>query len=84
MTYLRYTPLTFCLEPGFKPELFYWRTTQGEEVDIIVELFRKPVPIESKYSNDIPKRDLKGLYKFLKEYKESFGIEITKDRFDLR
>ncbi len=76
--------LKFCLEPGFKTELFYWRTTQGEEVDIVVELFRKPVPIESKYSNDIRRRDLKGLYKFLKEYEESFGIVITKDRFDLR
>jgi hypothetical protein len=76
--------LKFCLEPGFKPELFYWRTTQGEEVDIVIELFRKPVPIESKYSNDIRRRDLKGLYQFLKEYEESFGIVITKDRFDLR
>jgi len=76
--------LKFCLEPGFKPELFYWRTTQGEEVDIVVELFRKTVPIESKYSNDIRRRDLKGLYQFLKEYEESFGIVITKDRFDLR
>ncbi|MEA2075573.1 MAG: ATP-binding protein [Euryarchaeota archaeon] len=76
--------LKFCLEPGFKPELFYWRTTQGEEVDIVVELFRKPVPIESKYSNNIRRRNLKGLYQFLKEYEESFGIVITKDRFDLR
>ncbi len=76
--------LKFCLEPGFEPELFYWRTTQGEEVDIILELFRKPVPIESKYSNDIHKKDLKGMYQFLKEHEESFGIVITKDRFDLR
>ena len=76
--------LKFCLEPEFKTELFYWRTAQGEEVDIIVELLRKPIPIESKYRNDIHKKDLKGLYQFLKEYEGSFGVVITKDRFDLR
>lgn len=76
--------LKFCLEPEFKTELFYWRTTQGDEVDIIVELHRKPIPIESKYRNDIHKKDLKGLYHFLKEYEASFGVVITKDRFDLR
>ncbi len=76
--------LKFCLEPVSKPDLFYWRTTQGEEVDIILELFRKPVPIESKYSDDILKRDLKGLIQFLKEYNSPFGVIITKNRFDLR
>jgi|LGOV01.1.fsa_nt_gb predicted AAA+ superfamily ATPase len=75
--------LKFCLEPGFT-ELFYWRTAQGEEVDIVVELLRKPIPIESKYKNDIHKKDLKGLYQFLKEYEGPFGVVITKDRFDLR
>ena len=76
--------LKFCLEPVPEPESFYWKTSQGEEVDIIIELFRKPVAIESKYSNEIHKRDLKGLYQFLKEYEGSFGIVITKDRIDLR
>ena len=76
--------LKFNLEPVPKSESFYWKTTQGGEVDIIIELFRKPVPIESKYSNEIHKKDLKGLYQFLKEYEGSFDIVITKNRFDLR
>jgi len=76
--------LKFCLEPLADPQVFYWRTTQGEEVDVIMEVFRKPVPIESKYSDYIPKSELKGIYQFLKEYAGSFGLVITKNRFDLK
>ena len=76
--------LKFCLEPGTEPELFYWRTTQGNEVDIILELFQKPIPIESKYSRDIRKSDLKGIYEFLDNNKKSFGIVITKDNYDFK
>jgi len=76
--------LKFCLESGIEPNLFYWRTNQGDEVDIIIELFQKPIPIESKYSKDIRKSDLKGIYEFLKKNKKSFGIVITKDHYDLK
>jgi predicted AAA+ superfamily ATPase len=76
--------LKSCLEPLSDPQIFYWRTTQGEEVDVIMEVFRKPIPIESKYSDYIPKSELKGIYQFLKEYAGSFGLVITKNRFDLK
>ncbi len=75
--------LKFCIEPGFEPKLYYWRTTRGDEVDIIMELFKKPIPIESKYSKNIRKSDLKGIYKFLNSQKKTFGIVITKDKLDL-
>mgnify|MGYP000663308960 CR=1 FL=1 len=74
--------LKFNLERG-RVELFYWKTKQGNEVDIVLELFRKPVAIESKYKNEIQKKELKGLRKFLEEHNESFGVVITKDILDL-
>lgn len=76
--------LKFCLEPGPDPKLYYWKTPKGEEVDIILELARKLIPVEVKYRNEISNRELKGLHEFLDGHEKSFGIVITKDLLDLR
>jgi hypothetical protein len=75
--------LKFVLEGGISTELFYWRTPQGNEIDIIMELFKHPIPLEVKYRNNIPTTDLKGMHKFLAEYK-TFGIVVTKDLLDYK
>lgn len=75
--------LKFVLEGGVSPELFYWKTPQGNEVDIVMELFKHPIPLEVKYRNEISAADLKGMHKFLVEY-ETFGIVVTKDLLDFR
>lgn len=76
--------LKFNLEPSSRVELFYWRTKQGEEVDVVMEILRKPIAIESKYKNNIRKGELKGLRKLLEVHKESLGIVITRDVLDLK
>ncbi len=76
--------LKFCLEPGPHTTLFYWRDSQGHEVDIIMELLGKPIPIEIKYRNKIDKKDLKGIENFLNQYPGTFGIVITKDLLQLK
>lgn len=35
---------------GLEPQVYFWRTSAGTEVDIVVEVFGKLVPIEVKLS----------------------------------
>jgi predicted AAA+ superfamily ATPase len=42
-------------------KLYYWRTTGGAEVDLVVERDGRLIPIEVKWSEQVSKRDLKGL-----------------------
>ena len=76
--------LIYCLNPGPDPQAFYWRDRQNHEVDIVIRISGKPIPIEVKYRTD-PSRGLEGLRAFLEETPESpFGIVVTKDLLDLR
>jgi predicted AAA+ superfamily ATPase len=45
---------------------------------MVVTLKNEVVPIEVKYSNEIGKRDLRGIVKFCEEF-DSKGIVVTKD-----
>lgn len=60
------------------PKVFYWLDRARNEVDMVVTLKNEVVPIEVKYSNEIGKRDLKGLVKFCEEFNTK-GIVVTKD-----
>ncbi|UCE74525.1 MAG: ATP-binding protein [Methanomassiliicoccales archaeon] len=72
--------LKFCLEPGIEPQLYYWKTNTGEEVDIVLEVKKKPIPIEVKYRDDVPDNILKGFNAFLKSKKKCpFGIVVTRN-----
>jgi predicted AAA+ superfamily ATPase len=76
--------LKYCLEPGTDPELYYWKTDRKEEVDIVMEINNKPIPIEVKYRSDIPGSTLKGIKSFQKNFKCPFGVVVTRDVLDLR
>jgi len=56
-------------------KLNFWRTPQKDEVDIIIN----KMPIEVKYRNEITRKDIKGLVKFLDRFKLKEGYVITKD-----
>lgn len=60
------------------PKVFYWLDRSRNEVDMVVTLKNEVVPIEVKYSNEIGKRDLKGLVRFCEEF-DTKGIVVTKD-----
>lgn len=51
-----------------RPEVLYWRTTSGQEVDFVIETSRKLLPIEVKTSTRATTADIKGLEAFLDEY----------------
>ena len=51
-----------------KAEVFYWRTTIGEEVDFVIEHERRLLPIEVKAAARPGLRDARGLLAFRKTY----------------
>jgi len=71
--------LKFNLEQGPETNIFYWRNKK--EIDFIMEVKRKPIPIESKYRNVLPEKSLVEIDEFLKETKSPFGIIVTKNLF---
>lgn len=51
-----------------RPEVLYWRTADGAEVDFVIEAGRRLLPIEVKTAARALPRDAKGLETFLDEY----------------
>lgn len=64
-------------------KLFYWRTPGGNEVDMVMEVSRRLIPIEVTYGVSISK-ELRGINEFMKRHESPFGIFVTRDTFDLR
>ena len=60
--------------------LYYWK--EKEEVDIILDMKKKVLPVEVKYKSEIKKGDLKGLLKFMDRFKVKKAIVVTKDLFE--
>jgi predicted AAA+ superfamily ATPase len=54
------------LKKNFK--LYYWRTSGGAEVDLIIDTGEKLIPIEIKSSTKITLSDVRGLKIFLDDY----------------
>ncbi|MBD3244813.1 MAG: AAA family ATPase [Candidatus Moranbacteria bacterium] len=54
------------LNKGYRA--YYWRTTGGAEVDLVIDLGNKLIPIEIKASEYVSLKKLKGLKNFLKDY----------------
>ena len=75
-TYILQNILAFAhLLPG-SPQVLYWRTVRGQEVDFVLETADRLLPFEVKSSRTLGKRDLHGLEVFLREYPEMapFGV----------
>lgn len=50
------------------PEILYWRTATGLEVDFVIESARRLLPIEVKAAGRVTPKDARGLEAFLDEY----------------
>ena len=72
-----------CEKENYKQ--FYYRNSDKEEIDIIIDRNIDIIPIEVKYTNQIESSDLKAINKFIEEHynkkinQTKFGIIITKD-----
>jgi hypothetical protein len=51
-----------------RPEILYWRTATGEEVDFVIETPTRVIPIEVKATTRVSPTDARGLESFLSEY----------------
>lgn len=51
-----------------RPEVLYWRTAEGMEVDFVIETAKRLLPIEVKAAARALPADAKGLESFLDEY----------------
>jgi hypothetical protein len=56
---------------------YYFR--EKYEVDLIFELDKEVFPIEVKYTDNISKRDLSGLFGFNKKFKPKVSVVVTRD-----
>lgn len=54
-----------------RPEVLYWRTATGEEVDFVIETPSRTLPIEIKAATRLAPADARGLEAFLDEYADS-------------
>lgn len=61
------------LNAGLSPSLFYYRDTNGNEVDLIIKAGRKLVPVEIKSAATFTEEFLKGLVRF----RESAGTRVS-------
>ena len=52
-------------------QIFYWRTSNGTEVDFVLLGEKKLLAIEVKHSSKIDRSDLSGLRSFAKDYPEA-------------
>ena len=53
-----------------RPEVLYWRTATGVEVDLVVETPARLLPVEVKAASRVTPDDAKGLEAFLDEYRD--------------
>ncbi len=64
------------------PRLFYWKNKH--EVDFIIQLARKIIPIEVKYKKEVKEKDLDGMIEFMENFELSEGVIVTKNTIDQR
>jgi hypothetical protein len=59
-----------------RPEILYWRTQSGQEVDFVLETSRRLLPVEVKASSRATLDDAAGLLAFLQEHgaRAPFGL----------
>ena len=53
-----------------RPEILYWRTASGAEVDFVIETPQRLLPVEVKTAIRAVPADARGLERFLEEYKD--------------
>lgn len=61
--------------------VYYWRD-YDYEVDLVITLKDRVVPLEVKYKNEIKLSDLKGVLRFLDVFKERLAIVVTKNHLE--
>ncbi len=64
---------------GISADYYYYRTSGGAEVDLILEGKFGLIPIEIKYGQKVSLKQLRGIRDFMQEQQCPFGIVINND-----
>ena len=56
-----------------RPGILHWRTSAGAEVDFVIELAGRLLPVEVKATKRVQPRDARHLRAFLAEYRDLAG-----------
>ena len=77
--------LWLSLEPAAMAETpHYWRSSsRGDEVDLVIELHGRAVPIEVEYRQRVGAAGLKGLSRFAAKFGSRVALVLTRDRAGL-
>ena len=59
-----------------RPNILFWRTSKGAEVDFVVETPRKLIPLEVKSSRSVRLSDTRHLDMFMSEYGDRVGAGV--------
>jgi predicted AAA+ superfamily ATPase len=62
---------------GIDFDYYYYRTSTGSEVDLILEGEFGLLPIEIKHSQNVKLRDIRGIQNFIDDYRCDYGIVIS-------
>jgi predicted AAA+ superfamily ATPase len=63
-----------------RPELFFWRTQAGAEVDLLIVEGRRTLPVEIKLGASVDPRSLAGLRQCMKDLGLRRGWVVTSGR----
>lgn len=50
-------------------KMFYWRTSGGAEVDLVIERSGQLIPIEIKYQEHVTQREVMGILNFMRDFR---------------
>ena len=64
-------------EPVWGGDLFYWRNGGGNEVDAVVRIGGRALPIESRYGARVKESDLRGIRRFAGQFGSRMGIVVS-------
>lgn len=75
--------LKFNLESGAGSSLNYWYSNKGHEVDLVLSLYQKPIPLEVKYRQDFSQSELRGIREFITKYHTKVNLVITQQTLNI-
>ena len=66
-------------DPVWGGDLFYWRNSRGDEVDAVINVGERALPVESKYRALVKESDLRGIRRFAEQFGCKLGIVVSGD-----
>lgn len=64
-------------EAAWGGDMFYWRNSRGNEVDAVVNIGGRALPVESKHRARVKESDLRGIRRFADQFGAGMGIVVS-------